>query len=195
MKTNTEGTALITGASTGIGVIYPDRLARRGYDLILVARDKERLNSVAAQLSQETSRSIRTVAADLTKKVDLARVEQVLRTDESIRVLINNARVGAPAKFLDSEIERLTGMIDLNVSALVRSTYAAVPARRRHHQYRLRSRDRARTSERCLWQHQSVRACVQPFTPKGILRKQDARSNGFTRRNGYRFLADRGNSA
>ena len=127
MKTNTEGTALITGASTGIGGIYADRLAKRGYDLILVARDKERLNSVAAQLSQETGRSIRTVVADLTKKVDLAQVEQVLRADESIRVLINNAGGGAPAKFLDSEIKRLTGMIDLNVSALVRLTYAAVP--------------------------------------------------------------------
>jgi uncharacterized protein len=127
VKTNTEGTALITGASTGIGGIYADRLAKRGYDLILVARDKERLNSVAAQLSQETGRSIRTVVADLTKKVDLAQVEQVLRADESIRVLINNAGVGAPAKFLDSEIKRLTGMIDLNVSALVRLTFAAVP--------------------------------------------------------------------
>ena len=127
MKTNSKATAVITGASAGIGEIYADRLARRGYDLVLVARDKERLNSVAAQLSQETGRSIRIVFADLTKKVDLAQVQQVLRTDESIRILINNAGVGAPAKFLDSEIERLTGMIDLNVSALVRLTYAAVP--------------------------------------------------------------------
>ena len=128
MKTDTKGTAVITGASAGIGVIYADRLARRGYDLVLVARDRERLSSVAARLSDETARAIKVVAADLTNKADLAQVEQVLRSDETVQVLVNNAGVGAPARLLDSEVERLTGMIDLNVSALVRLTYAALPA-------------------------------------------------------------------
>ena len=128
MKTDSKGTAVITGASAGIGVIYADRLARRGYDLVLVARDKERLKSVAARLTQETGRSIRVVAADLTNQTDLTGVEDLLRSDETVHVLVNNAGVGAPAQLLDSSVERLTGMIELNVSALVRLTHAVLPA-------------------------------------------------------------------
>lgn len=128
MKTDSKGTAVITGASAGIGVIYADRLARRGCDLVLVARDKERLKSVAARLTQETGRSIRVVAADLTNQTDLTGVEDLLRSDETVHVLVNNAGVGAPAQLLDSSVERLTGMIELNVSALVRLTHAVLPA-------------------------------------------------------------------
>jgi len=128
VKTDSKGTAVITGASAGIGVIYADRLARRGYDLVLVARDKERLKSVAARLTQETGRSIRVVAADLTNQTDLTGVEDLLRSDETVHVLVNNAGVGAPAQLLDSSVERLTGMIELNVSALVRLTHAVLPA-------------------------------------------------------------------
>jgi len=127
VKTDSKGTAVITGASAGIGVIYADRLARRGYDLVLVARDKERLKSVAARLTQETGRSIRVVAADLTNQTDLTGVEDLLRSDETVHVLVNNAGVGAPAQLLDSSVERLTGMIELNVSALVRLTHAVLP--------------------------------------------------------------------
>ena len=75
------GTALITGASTGIGAIYADRLAKRGYDLILVARNKERLASLARRLANETGRNVETVEADLTSPADLRRVEDILRTD------------------------------------------------------------------------------------------------------------------
>jgi len=128
VKTDSKGTAVITGASAGIGVIYADRLARRGCDLVLVARDKERLKSVAARLTQETGRSIRVVAADLTNQTDLTGVEDLLRSDETVHVLVNNAGVGAPAQLLDSSVERLTGMIELNVSALVRLTHAVLPA-------------------------------------------------------------------
>src|SRR5262245_10909028 len=74
-KTQAKGTALITGASTGIGAVYADRLAKRGYDLILVARNKERLASLARRLSRDTGRSAETVAADLTNGEDLKRVE------------------------------------------------------------------------------------------------------------------------
>src|SRR6201995_4035866 len=80
MNTDThKGTALITGASSGIGAVYADRLARRGHDLILVARNTERLTALARRLTDQTGRSIEIVTADLTDTSDLARVEQILR--------------------------------------------------------------------------------------------------------------------
>src|SRR5262249_47727925 len=125
--TNQKGTAVITGASSGIGAIVADRLAKRGHDLILVARDEQRLNAVAARISKQTSCSTRVIVADLTKKGDLETVEQILRNDPNITVLVNNAGVGAPALFLDSDINRLVRMVDLNVTALVRLSYAVLP--------------------------------------------------------------------
>ena len=69
--TETKGTPLITGASSGMGAIYADRLAKRGYDLILVARNKNRLTGLAERLKDETGRSVKTIAADLSNKADL----------------------------------------------------------------------------------------------------------------------------
>ncbi|MFA1676666.1 SDR family NAD(P)-dependent oxidoreductase [Rhizobium mongolense] len=127
MTENSNGTALITGASSGIGAIYADRLARRGYDLILVARNKERLDALAERLTDETGRAVEVVAADLGNKDDLGRVEKVLRTDASITTLVNNAGIGATAPLLASDIDKMEEMITLNVNALTRLTYAAVP--------------------------------------------------------------------
>src|ERR1700722_7156342 len=76
-----KGVALITGASTGIGAIYADRLAKRGYDLIPVARNEQRLNAVADRLRAETGVQVTALAADLNDKVGLAAVETVLRED------------------------------------------------------------------------------------------------------------------
>ena len=128
MNKNSKGTALITGASSGIGAIYADRLARRGYDLILVARDRRKLEAVAQRLSDDTGGSVRVVTGDLNDKSDLARIEEMLRSDASITMLVNNAGVGAPTPLLDSDINRLDQMIGVNVTALVRLTYAVVPA-------------------------------------------------------------------
>ena len=127
MNTNSKGTALITGASSGIGAIYADRLARRGFDLILVARNRERLNDLANRLADETGRAIEVVPADLGNKEDLKRIEALLRSDASITVLINNAGVGATAPLLASDVDKMEEMITLNVSALTRLTYAAAP--------------------------------------------------------------------
>jgi len=126
-KTKTKGTALITGASAGIGAIYADRLAKRGYDLILVARNLSRLAALAKRLKTETGRSVETIAADLNDKADLARIETTLRTNASIALLVNNAGVGAAAPLLSSDVEKMDEMIRLNVGALTRLTYAAVP--------------------------------------------------------------------
>src|SRR6516164_10531214 len=126
--TGQKGTVLKTGASSGIGAVVADCLAKRGHDLILVGRDEERLNSVANRTSNETGRSARAIVADLTKKFDLEKVERILRNDASITALVNNAGVGAPAPFLDADIDRLAQMVELNVTALVRLSYAVLPA-------------------------------------------------------------------
>jgi uncharacterized protein len=126
--THTKGTALITGASAGIGAIYADRLAKRGYDLILVARNQDRLAALAKRLKNETGRSVETIAADLNDKADLARIEATLRSNAGITLLVNNAGVGAAAPLLNSDVEKMDEMIRLNVGALTRLTYAVVPS-------------------------------------------------------------------
>src|SRR5258708_14734674 len=123
-----KGTALITGASSGIGAVYAERLARRGYDLILVARNRDRLNSLASRLTTETGRSFEIVPADLTNKAAISRVENILRTDASITLLVNNAGVGATAPLLASDVQKMDYMITLNVGVLTRLTYAAAPS-------------------------------------------------------------------
>ncbi|MGO4567316.1 SDR family NAD(P)-dependent oxidoreductase [Rhizobium sp. 2YAF20] len=127
MTTEHKGTALVTGASSGIGAIYAQRLAKRGYDLILVARNAERLGALATRLTQETGRTIESIAADLNDKSDLHRIESVLKTDASITLLVNNAGVGGTAPLLQADVDKMEAMIDLNITALTRLTYAVVP--------------------------------------------------------------------
>ena len=122
------GTALITGASSGIGAVYADRLAQRGYDLILVARDQARLSALASNLAASTGRKVEVLRADLTTRDDLLRVEERLRTDASITALVNNAGVGATGTLVDTKVDDLEQMIALNVTALTRLTAAAIPA-------------------------------------------------------------------
>jgi uncharacterized protein len=128
MTTSQKGTAVVTGASAGIGAIYADRLASRGYDLILVARSQKKLDAVAKRIAVSTGRDVSTIAADLNDKADLARIETVLGTDPGITMLVNNAGIGAVAPLLESDVGKMEAMIELNVTALTRLTYAAVPA-------------------------------------------------------------------
>ncbi|WP_020654367.1 SDR family NAD(P)-dependent oxidoreductase [Massilia niastensis] len=121
------GTALITGASTGIGARYAQRLAERGYDLVLVARNAERLRTVADSVHAATGRKVDTISADLTRSEDLRRIEQRLAEDSAITLLVNNAGLGATASMLDSSPDELDRMIALNVTALTRLTRAVVP--------------------------------------------------------------------
>jgi short-subunit dehydrogenase len=125
---NTLGVALISGASSGIGAIYADRLARRGYDLVLVARNRQRLEIVSAEIARRTGRKIEMLAADLTDAADLRIVEQVLLTNPRIMMLVNNAGIGATAPLLGSDVDKMSQMIALNVGAITRLTYAAAPA-------------------------------------------------------------------
>ncbi len=123
-----KGVALITGASTGIGAIYADRVAKRGYDLILVARNQQRLNAVAERLRAETGAEITPLPADLNDRAGLAKVEAVLREDPNITMLVNNAGVGSVASILQADVNKMEAMIDLNITALTRLAYAAAPA-------------------------------------------------------------------
>ena len=122
-----NGTAFITGASRGIGAVYAERLARRGYDLILVARSEAPLKELAGRLASDTGRSVTTIVADLNDKQDLAKLEGKLKSDSSISMLVNNAGLASVAPLLNADIEKMEEMIDLNVTALTRLTYAAAP--------------------------------------------------------------------
>ncbi|WP_379068890.1 SDR family NAD(P)-dependent oxidoreductase [Mesorhizobium sp. UC22_110] len=127
MTSEHKGTALVTGASSGIGAIYADRLAKQGYDLILVARNAGRLRNLANAISDETGRSVEVLPADLGKSADLKQVENLLRTDASITMLVNNAGIGAVAPLLTSDIDAMQSMIDVNVTAPMRLAYAVAP--------------------------------------------------------------------
>lgn len=124
---SSKGTALITGASTGIGSVYADRLAKRGYDLILIARSQDKLNQVAKQIQFATGRKVETLQADLTVPADVQRVADRLSTDTTITALVNNAGIAAANKLLESDPNYLDQMIQLNVTALTRLALAAAP--------------------------------------------------------------------
>jgi len=127
MNGNSQGIALITGASSGIGAVYADRLAHRGHDLMLVARDRQRLDALATRVRDETGRSVEVVAADLSDKADLARVEEVLRTNAGITVLVNNAGIAMSGDLASADPDRLESMIRLNVLAPSRLALAVIP--------------------------------------------------------------------
>ena len=122
---DTKGTALVTGASTGIGAVYADRLAKRGYDLILVARDGKRLAALAERIKAETNRSVAVLPADLTSKADLATVVKRLREDKAISLLVNNAGVGYSGTLADADLDLTDKLIDLNVTAVTHLASAA----------------------------------------------------------------------
>jgi short-subunit dehydrogenase len=119
--------ALITGASSGIGAIFADRFARRGYDLILVARDAGRLADTAARIRSTTGRAVETHTADLTLSTDRRPIEEILRSNSRIDVLVNDAGFGGVTPLLHSDVDKMENMIAINATALMRLTYAAVP--------------------------------------------------------------------
>ena len=118
---------LITGASSGIGAVYADRFARRGHDLVLVARHDRRMETLASALRAETGVSIEVVKADLTQTLDLEAVSHRLREDDRIGVLINNAGAGLSGQFADQSNAAQQNLIALNVSAVVALAHAVAP--------------------------------------------------------------------
>lgn len=124
---HTLPTALITGASSGIGATYAERLAHRGHNLVLVARDKARLEALATRLSEEAGVSVEVMQADLTQQADLATVERRLRDDERIGLLINNAGMAQAGGFLQQTGDSISRLITLNTTALTRLAAAVAP--------------------------------------------------------------------
>lgn len=122
-----QGTALITGASGGIGAVYADRFAHRGYDLVLVARDIARMEALAERLRAETQVDIEILPADLTRDEDVARVEQRLAAAD-VTVLVNNAGRSLTGSLLDNGAAELKSIVTLNVTAPTRLAAAAAQA-------------------------------------------------------------------
>ena len=117
MTNKVSGTALVTGASSGIGAIYADRLAHRGYNLILVARDTARMETLAARLRAETGRAVEVLAADLSVPANLATVQHRLASDAAITVLINNAGISLNGGLLENGPAELAQLIAINITA------------------------------------------------------------------------------
>ena len=123
--TETGGLTVITGASSGIGAVYADRLAAEGRSLLLVARRRERLEQLAADLSSRHGGSVQTMVADLEQPQDLARLEARLES-ERIAMLVNNAGGGSLGPTARSAADRLERLIRLNIVALTRLSVAAL---------------------------------------------------------------------
>ncbi|MBW3580979.1 MAG: SDR family oxidoreductase [Actinobacteria bacterium] len=120
--------AMVTGASSGIGEVYVRRLAARGADVVLVARRGDRLQALAEDLERGGVRA-EVLVADLTDEAGLAQVVARLVAPEApVDLLVNNAGFGTTGAFAQLPVERELAMIELNVSALVRLTHAALGA-------------------------------------------------------------------
>jgi len=121
-------TALVTGATAGIGASYANLLAKEGFDLILVARDLPRLNQVAKELSKRFGVKTQCIKADLTKPSQLARVEKrVADLKKPIDVLVNNAGFGIKDGFTVSNLDKEQDLLDVLVTAPMRLTHAVLP--------------------------------------------------------------------
>jgi len=115
---NSRGTALVTGASSGIGAAYATRLARDGRDLIVVARRLERLNELADRLKAETRVRIEVMRADLTDPGDLARVSARVSDEPTLNLLVNNAGFGSYGPFPELSVPAINSLIAIHVTAV-----------------------------------------------------------------------------
>src|SRR5574341_1532777 len=119
--------ALVTGASAGIGTAFAERLAHDGYDLVVVARSRERLDALAQRLHKEQHSTVEVLPADLTDSAQLRVVEKFVE-DADLDLLVNNAGFGTVGAFAELGVDKEEAEIRLNVVALVRLTRAALPA-------------------------------------------------------------------
>ncbi|KQN26396.1 AraC family transcriptional regulator [Sphingomonas sp. Leaf33] len=119
--------ALVTGASSGIGGTYADRLARRGHDLVLVARDVAKMDALAQTLRAETDVTIDILRADLADETDIAAVEARLRDDARIGVLVNNAGLSFASAFEQQSANDLAQLVAVNTTAVLRLAHAVAP--------------------------------------------------------------------
>jgi len=119
--------AVITGASAGLGAIYADRLARQGYDLILVARRQDRLDALRTELESRHGTSVETAVADLAAPDDLEALARDLERRGQIDLLVNNAGFGTRGAFWETDYARQEEMVRLHIGATMRLTRAVLP--------------------------------------------------------------------
>jgi len=126
--------ALVTGASSGLGAAFAERLAQDGYDLIVVARRRDRLESLAEQLNSKYHSNVEIIVADLSKSDDLLTVEKRIAADNKLEMLVNNAGFGGYMPFVELDPDKATELINLKVLGVTRLTRAALPGMiaRRH---------------------------------------------------------------
>jgi short-subunit dehydrogenase len=105
MAQTEKGSALVTGASSGIGAVYADRLARRGYDLILVARDEPRLDGLAEKLHGETGRTVEVIAADLVDPTAVAAVAERIAQEARLALIVNNAGMAVHGALMNASAD------------------------------------------------------------------------------------------
>lgn len=125
---SSRDTVLITGASTGIGAVYADRFASRGHNLVLVARDFQRLEALANRLWEQHGVNVAIEAADLTNRSELERIEHLIANDPHIGVLVNNAGMAVSKPIIGSTPDDFQKLVDLNVTAATRLAIVAANA-------------------------------------------------------------------
>lgn len=127
VKPSTIGTAVVTGASSGIGKVYADRLAARGYDLLLVARRGDRLQTIAADLQARFPINVSVLVVDLAQPAGLSEAMQKLSSNPAITLLVNNAGVANVEPLAQVSLDTITNLVALNVTALTALTSAVLP--------------------------------------------------------------------
>ena len=124
---SSKGLALVTGASSGIGAVFAKKLAGRGHGLILVARRRDRLESLAGELSKRFGVEAEVVAADLADPADLERLERLIRERTDLEFLVNNAGFGTAGRFSNVALSKNLDMLRVHCEATVRLSHAALP--------------------------------------------------------------------
>jgi uncharacterized protein len=122
-----KGTAVVTGATGGVGALYAAGLAERGYDLLLVGRRQQALDTVADVAKQKANIKVDTLVANLAETKDLVRVEARISSDPAITALVNNAGVASFGPFAKLSPEALDETMAVNITALTRLTHAVLP--------------------------------------------------------------------
>ena len=127
VNAGSQGTAVVTGASSGLGKVYAERLAKRGFNLLLIARRKDRLEAIAADLQTRFPVEIQIMAADLSHPEGVAEASKRIGDDASITMLVNNAGTSTMEPVAQASVETISTVIALNVTALTLLTKAVLP--------------------------------------------------------------------
>ncbi len=127
LNTQRKGIAVVTGASAGIGKVYADRLAKRGYDLILVARRKERLDALSQELQQKYGITAESIVADLGNETDLKQVADVITANDRITMLVNNVGTSALKSSSDIPADVVHNQMNVNAKAVTHLSLAVLP--------------------------------------------------------------------